>query len=311
MTQENMDIRDNVLQIRAGSKSVGKGKNPDEFAMISPYKEGGLVMRLLREVWFRGHLPFREWWYNKEVFDFQGEYLLVYDPLVTEHYIRWLQKQNRWTIKWFYGNLVGRAKHIHPDKVPAGIEMWTYDDNDSRKYGMNYCTKSGYNPACCYEKQEPEYDVMFVGKDKGRGEFIFRLEKMLNDAGLRTYFKVMPETRLDTQKDPRYSEPMPYDEICRIVAKSRAILNVGLPGQEGVTIRDSESIWNNVKLITTNRKTMERNFYKPSNILVIDEETVCAQQILEFLDLPFETYSPELQNEFTVRAWIREITQGK
>jgi hypothetical protein len=103
---------------------------------------------------------------------------------------------------------------------------------------------------------------------------------------------------------------MPYDEICRLIAKSRAILNVALPGQEGHTIRDTEAIWNNVKLITTNQKTLERDYYNPANILVVKEDAVTAAQIIDFLNTPFEDYSPETQQNCTTQAWVKEIVQG-
>ena len=309
MSQDCYDIRQDVLFIGAGCQRTELNDDPQHFAAMPPYRNKNLFTRILREAWFRLHLPFKELWYNKEVETFTGKHLIVYDPQITRAYLKWLQKHNRWNIHFYYGNKVGRARHITPDKVPEGISIWTYDNRDSREYGLNYCTKAGGNPAVFYEKQETEYDVLYVGKDKGRGPFVFRLEKELNDAGLRTFFRVVPETRFDKKKDPRYGESMPYDEICKLIAKSRAILNVALPGQEGHTIRDTEAIWNNVKLITTNRKTAERDYYNPANILVVQEDTVSARQIKEFLDVPFENYSKQTQENCTQVAWVKEIIQ--
>lgn len=310
MIEDCYDIRQDVLFVGAGCQKTELNEDPQNFAAIQPFRNKNLFTRILREIWFRLHLPFKELWYNKEVEAFTGKHLIVYDPQITRAYLQWLQKHNKWQIHFYYGNKVGRARHITPDKVPAGIPIWTYDDRDSRDYGLNYCTKSGGNPACFYEKQEPEYDLLFIGKDKGRGEFVFRLEKELNEAGLRTFFRVVPETMFDKNKDPRYGDPMPYDEICKLIAKSRAILNVALPGQEGHTIRDTEAIWNNVKLITTNQKTAERDYYNPANILVAQENTITVQQVKEFLEVPFVDYSKETQENCTTVAWVKEIIQS-
>ena len=308
-TQDNLKLRQDVMLLSAGyGGKWGLNDDPQQFAGMPPYKKVNTLTRNLREIWFRANLPFKEIWYNKEIEQFEGKHLIIYDPLITPAYLRWLQKHNQWHIHFFYGNKVGRARHMKPDRIPEGIDAWTYDDKDSRDYGLHYCTKNGGNPRSFYPKEEPQYDVMFVGKDKGRGEFIFRLEKELNDAGLRTFFRVMPETRFDKNKDPRYSEPMPYDGICKVIARSRAILNVALPGQEGHTIRDTEAIWNNVKLITTNPKTAQRDYYNPANILVVEEATVTAQQIVDFLSIPFENYSEETQQSCTMTAWVKEIT---
>lgn len=310
MINDSADIRQDVLFIHAGyTAKTELTDDPQQFAGMPPYRNKNLFTRILREIWFRAKLPFKEIWYNKEVENFSGKHLIVYDPQITREYLQWLQAHNKWQIHYYYGNKVGRARHITPDKIPQGIPVWTYDNKDCRDYGLNYCTKAGGNPACFYEKQEPEYDVLYVGKDKGRGAFIFRLEKMLQDAGLKTFFRVVPETRFEKNKDPRYGEPIPYDEICKLIARSRAILNVALPGQEGHTIRDTEAIWNNVKLITTNQKTAQRAYYNPANILVVSEETVSAQQIIDFLNTPFEDYPEAVQQDCTQVAWVKEIIQ--
>ena len=309
MRMDNMstDIRNDVLMIHAGSKGSALNDDPQHFASMAPYTNKTLFTRILREIWFRCKLPCAHIWYNKQIESFEGKHLLVYDPQITREYLLWLQKHNKWTIHFYYGNKVGRARHIRPDKIPAGIPVWTYDDRDSREYAMNDCTKAGGNPRSFYEKQEPAYDVLYVGKDKGRGEFIFRLEQELKNAGMKPFVRVVGDTRFQKKKDPRYGPGMPYDEICQLIAKSRAILNVALPGQEGHTIRDTEAIWNNVKLITTNAKTAERFYYRPENILVVDEKNVTVEQIREFLDAPFIPYEPELQNCFLTSEWVREI----
>ena len=309
MSNANLDIRQDVLFIHAGSTKTGLTDNPQQFAAMPPFRNKNLFTRILREIWFRTGLPFREIWYNKDVLTFEGKHLLVFDPQITRPYLQWLQKQNKWGIHFYYVHKVGRARHITPDKVPDGIPIWTYDDKDSRDYNLNYCTKAGGDPSNFYPKEAPEYDVIYVGKDKGRGEFIFRLEKELNAAGMKTFFRVVPETRFDKNKDPRYGEPIPYSEICRLIARSRAILNVALPGQEGHTVRDTEAIWNNVKLITTNKKTAERAYYRPENILIADEATVTAEQIRAFLDVPFVPYPPETQQDCTNVAWVKEIIE--
>lgn len=311
MREYDRELHENVLMIHAGGGKSGLNDDPQHFMSMPPYRNKNLFTRILREAWFRLHLPFKEIWYNKELENYEGKHLIVYDPQITREFLLWLQKYNKWQIHFFYGNKVGRARHITPDKIPEGIAVWTYDDRDSREYGLNYCTKNGGNPASFYEKQEPEYDVLYVGKDKGRGPFIFRLEKELQDAGLRTFFRVVPETRFDKNKDPRYGAAMPYDEICKLIAKSRAILNVALPGQEGHTIRDTEAILNNVKLITTNQKTAERDYYDPANILVVTEESASAERIIEFLNVPFKDYSKETQENCTTVAWVKEILHGK
>lgn len=299
------ELRDNILFIRAGGGFIADGWRRSGFRVEKPYLEAGLFVRILREIWFRAKLPFREIWYNKEIKNYTGKYLIIYDPLITRHFLDWLRKENRWEILFFYGNMVGRARHLHPDAIPADIQKWTYDPFDSRTYGLHLNKRLSYFKSFCCPKEETEYDLLFVGRDKGRVDFVCDLERKLNERGLRTFFRIVGDTRFTKHKDKRYGPEMPYEEICQLVAKSKAILNITMPGQEGLTIRDFEAICNNVKLITTNPKLKEHSFYHENNILVID--TADAEKIDAFLALPFVPYEESLLQELSLEKWLEEM----
>lgn len=302
-----MQLTENVMFIRAGDGFTSDGWRNEGYRAEKPFREKGLFLRLVREAWFRLHLPFREIFYNKKVLNFAGEHLIVYDPQITREYLQWLQQQKSWKIHYFYGNMVGKARHLHPEEIPTGIDVWTYERNDSEKYHLRLTERQMYWKAFCQPKEESEYDVLFVGKDKGRGDFLFDLEKALKDAGLNPYFCVVGDIRFQKKKDKRYGSELPYHEICKLIAKSRAILNVALPGQTALTIRDFEAICNDVKLITTNPHIKDMDFYDPARILVIDD--IDTKQIEEFLGIAYKTYPKEFVNVLSSSAWVEEIIQ--
>lgn len=309
MEQKQTDIRNQVLFIRAGDGFIPKGIKMEGFSVEKPYYEGGLLLRILREAWFRLKIPFKSIWYNKQVKKFQGEHLIIFDPQITADYLTWLKKQNRWTISFVYGNMVGRARHLTPPEIPEGIQCWTYEKKDSQTYGIKLNERKVYYSSYCREKQPEKYDVLFVGRDKGRLTYISELEQKLNEIGLKTFFRIIGDTRFEKRKDRRYGTEMPYEEICDLIACSKAILNVALPGQEGLTMRDFEAICNNVKLITTNKKIVEQSFYNPNNILAIDE--IDAEEIKRFLDIPLIPYSEETRNSFCLEAWVQELIEER
>ena len=299
------ELREQVLFIQAGDGFIPDGIRGEGFLVEKPFYEKGLLLRLIREAWFRLHLPFKELFYNKRVLEFEGEYLIVRDPQITRAYLQWLQKQGRWKLFFFYDNMVGRARHIYPHQIPDGIDVWTYDRHDSEKYGIKLNDRMSYYMSFCKEKQEAEYDVLYVGRDKGRGEFLYALEKALNDAGLRTFFRIVGDTRFEKKKDKRYGPEMSYSEICELIARSKAILNVILPGQEGMTMRDSEAICNNVKLITTNSAILNNPFYRPGNMLAITGIEV--DKIKVFLEQPYEPYDESVKESFLLEKWVEKM----
>ena len=83
MTDQYRKLRENVLMIHAGCKQrTGLTDNPQQFDTIAPYTNKTLFTRILRELWFRLKLPFRSIWYNKEVLEYTGKHLLVFDPQI-------------------------------------------------------------------------------------------------------------------------------------------------------------------------------------------------------------------------------------
>ena len=77
MSQDCYDIRQDVLFIGAGCQRTELNDDPQHFAAMPPYRNKNLFTRILREAWFRLHLPFKELWYNKEVETFTGKHLIV------------------------------------------------------------------------------------------------------------------------------------------------------------------------------------------------------------------------------------------
>ena len=172
------------------------------YPVIDPYCYGkNLLLRICREICFRLKLPGRSLWYNKAVLESDPKVIIVYDPLITRDYLKWLHKKKcNSRLIFFYRNMVGKARHIRPDQVPSGIDRWTFDAHDSRRYGLKRNTRCYYFPELCLPKHhETEFDVLYVGRDKGRAEYILMLESEFNRLGLTTYFHIVGDGRFQTK----------------------------------------------------------------------------------------------------------------
>jgi hypothetical protein len=45
-------------------------------------------------------------------------------------------------INYIYANMIGKARHIFPNKIPDTIRVWTYEIHDSKKYKINLYSNS-------------------------------------------------------------------------------------------------------------------------------------------------------------------------
>lgn len=238
---------------------------------VLPYMDKTIIGRVFREVWFRLGLPERAW-YNKEILNYSPKRIIVKDSLITTGFLTWL-KRNFPDIKisYSYDNLIAKAKNLTPDRVPEGISMSTYDPGDSRKYGIELTYGQEFPRSYILAKLPIEYDVFYVGADKGRGDYLVELRNKMEAMGLKTKFIITKDGRLSRNKE-YYSRRISYSETLEYDRKSRAIINIIMPGQEGPTRRDFEAIFLKCKLITNNRNIKDFDFYEKENVFIIGED---------------------------------------
>ena len=299
--------KDNVIIISAGSgffreEAVNRG-----YCVLKPYVEHNLFERFLREICFR--LPFlpSNIWYNKKICKEKAEIIIVTDTLVTVDFLKWVKRMfPNAQCNYTYGNMVGKARHILPNKIPAGWRVWTYDDHDSREYGMRLYHDNPYPKVFLKPKESIEYDVLFVGADKGRGEYLLQLEDKMKLMGLKTKFIIAPDGRFSKRKS-YYQAPIPYCEVVDLIVKSRSILNIAMEGQEGMTMRDMESMFFGVKLLTTNKNVVNFDMYHPENVFIVDGLNI--NDLPAFLEKEMVEVPDIVKQRHTLEHFINTITK--
>ncbi len=263
---------------------VTDGFKASGFKTFYPYKEKTIIGRIIREIWFRVGLP-EHHWYSKLFLNENPEIISIQDPLITRDFIKWLQGRfQKATIEFDYVNLVGMATHLKPSEIPIGVNISTYDKIDSEKYKIELRKGGEYFSSYIGKKKPIKYDVFFVGKDKRRGKYLLSLKKQIEELGLKTKFIITANGRFAIRKW-YYSKEISYKKVIEYVNESKAILNLTMPGQVGATLRDYESIYNQVKLITNNSNIKTFDFYKEQNVFILGERDI--KELPEFLQIPF------------------------
>ena len=301
--------RENILIIMAAAGGFPfDGYVAEGYHTVTAYKPVNSLMRIVREICFRLPLLPKTVWYNPAVKQFPAEYLFVRDAIITREYLLWLRKLfPKAQINFSYENMVGKARHLMPDQIPDGVRAWTYDPYDSERYGIRLKTVIPYYLSYVKKKKAPRFDLLFVGRDKNRGDELKKLEAFLRSKGLRTRFLITADGRFSRRK-PYYHAPVPYDKITDWVAESRALLNVGMKNQKGVTMRDIESYFNQVRLVTTNRNIADTELYDEKNTFFLEEEN--WEELAEFLKQDFVVSHEVTWQDHRIEDALREITEA-
>lgn len=86
---------------------------------------------------------------------------------------------------------------------------------------------------------------------------------------------------------------------------SRAILDIEHPRQTGLTIRTLETVGASRKLVTTNTRVREYDFYRPENVCIIRRDAAKVPE--DFLEQPYSPLAPVLYHRYSIAGWMDEV----
>ena len=114
-------------------------------------------------------------------------------------------------------------------------------------------------------------DVLFVGQDKGRMEYIEYLYNYLTKKGLNCDFYIVnPKTNCNTS-GIHCCDWLSYSSLIKMTENAKCIVNLLQPGAEGVTIRDIEAYNFGSFIITNNRSHELREIFNEDQLIDIND----------------------------------------
>lgn len=277
------------------------------YKVIIPYKDTNLFRRLIREAWFRLHLPFRAIFFNKKLKKVDADIFIVADSLICKQFLIWLKKHH--LDKRVVLNYENRAdKTFNPDLVDSNvIEKYSYDQDDCKKYGMKYVHAvlvDAYN-FDAREKIEDKYDIVFLGKDKNRLAKLHELQAKFSELGLRSYFYICADRSFLEFKNKEYKPLMPYVDYLELLKRSKAHLNIMPEGQRCLTQREVETAFYNIKCVTNNKGILDSELYDKSRYFVLGVDDF--NNLKEFLDSPIKPVEKDIIKKYSFDSMVEAI----
>lgn len=279
-----------IVRAKPKESYVYDGLTKMGYQVYIPYKDINIVLRCMREVWFRLKLPGKQIWMNRKIAKSTADVFFVNDGFMCPEFFTWMRKHHPDArIILDYTNRVSSS--IDPNTVDANVEKWTYDPEDCEKYSMKLKTPAYLDVYRLKELEEPEYDILYLGRDKGRAEYLLGLQKQMEDMGLKTCFRICADHRYNLWAKSFYQPNIPYVDYLKLVAKSRAILNIMPDSQRAVTQRDMEAVYDNLKCITNNQAIVDFAFYDPDRFFILGRDDLSA--LPDFLRRPCQKVPEE------------------
>ena len=251
------------------------------------------------------HLPFQWIWYgNWKKFLYKYDVVIVFDNISSWKVLSYINKKNpKARIIVWYWNMITK-KNVIPGKYRKTCEVWSFDQQDCMRYKLQKNIQFYFHSEV---RQDilPQYDAIFVGKDKGRWEVVMDMKRRLENCNLKLYINVVKDTSMIKKINIRnrrnkYERLLDYKEVLRIINESSCIIDVPQPGQTGLTVRTLEALFYKKKLISTNMSLRSYEFYRPENILIWNSE--CDNDtIIDFFRKPYKEIADV---QFAFENWI-------
>lgn len=269
------------------------------------FKKVNKVLRLLRRIWIRYHLPFAKIWYaDWETKVKNADLIIVHISYLTLDIISYLNgiNPNAKCIAWYW-NCVD--ENTLPSKIKGNCEKWSFDIDNCINYHMRY-NHQYYFKTAIKKADKILWDIYFCGSDVGRGKTIIEFYKKCQEYNISTKFQVVyPETK-DIPEEI-ISKRVSYDDIKSNISKSRAILELTRKGQSGFTIRLMEAVFFGKKLITDNVYVKNEEFYNENNIFILGERSI--DDLVSFLKSDFIPYSSDILDKYDVKQWLLNFNE--
>ena len=272
-------------------------------------------LRKAKKAWFRFGLPYEQIWYNKKLNGFKT-YIVICTTSINKGFFIWLRQNNpECRIICYFTDVIKKGdfrEALLDVLVSNNCEIWSYYQEEALKY-TQYNMR--YNPTCyaesnfeaaLKERKEPEYDIFFIGTDKGRLDTILRLQKETENQNLSWLLYVTPTHGSDTSKWKEYKKNhICYKDAMKLQIKAKAVLEIIPEGPKAYTLRVWESLYLDQKLITNNTAVKELDFYDSNNIYVLGGGG--GMSIKEFLDLPYNPVPEEIKKKYSFEAWLNRF----
>jgi hypothetical protein len=206
-----------------------------------------------------------------------------------------------------------------PDKVCVFDRAFTFDPVDAR-----HDTRLRYRPLFFLDeytrlpKVKQDIDLLFFGTaHDDRYPVLKRLSGSL-PAHVRfnvvLYFpskfvyaarRVLDPRLWSARRSEFIFSPLSKTDIQALIARSHAVVDIERSIQTGFTMRSVETLGAGKKLVTTNSKVRDADFYNPDNVAVIDRTRPMLPDA--FLERPYAPPPSQVLQRYSLSDWVREV----
>ena len=233
--------------------------------------------------------------------------ILILRPDLIKEYLPHVKLHGKRLIAYFWDSF---------ERIPDGKETIPYFDKffsfqakDANEHNVSF-RPFFYPPDLSANKSiEPEFDLGYVASYDSRVNVLERIMDSLAPLNLKTSINITNVKKVGIKNDKKsihwLSSVLPPDKTWAITTKSKVLLDIAQPKQEGLSFRPFDAIGLEKKLITTNQSIVSYDFFDPKNIFLWEDENTVPSK--DFFTTPYQSPSPDIVKKYSLENWLRDL----
>ncbi len=186
--------------------------------------------------------------------------------------------------------------------IPFFDVVYSFDEDDCKNYKLKKLTNFYF-----YENkvQPAKYQVYNLTTFDDRAAYIETIGTLLKKRGVTFLFKGYTHKPIAYHNISPFNTVLNYTDMVKEIAAANCLVEVQKENQQGLTFRPFEALGLQIKLITTNPKIKEYDFYNSNNILVINKNNISIPE--DFFTTPYHPVTLHIRQKYHVNHWIDTI----
>lgn len=259
----------------------------------------------LREIWYKQYFPEE----CKEGTQYYFVFFFGWHRICGNGFLKFLRERFPGCKCILYLCDLNEAKKLDMEKMKKLFDhIMLFERNYAEQCGVEYFPLVYSEGLKDIPMKERDIDLLFVGKAKGRYDFLKRVYDRLTANGVHCEFYLSHiDQKVDqTQSGIHIVDHVPYEDNIRLLKRSKCVLDIVPPETNCNTLRMSEAMYYNNRVITNNVHIVDEEYYSPELIsLYTNPEDID----LDFLKKEYKDVNYPLKENISPNAFLRHLDE--
>lgn len=187
-------------------------------------------------------------------------------------------------------------------------KVYSFEPSDVSKHNFHTVTNYIYFDYQNQVIKEPEFGVFNISsldkRTKIMPDFARYFKKNNIDYKLIAFSNVAHEDLVDLNIEVT-NRIYGLEDVLQLVKKSKILLDIQRPRQDGLSFRIMEGIALEKKIISTNKDLVNYDFYNPNNIAIVDPDNIHIETT--FFETPYEPIDADVVHKYHISSWVNDV----